>query len=773
MKEENLERKIEMLEKTLSVKKNPDTFLELALLYDKVERFFEAYRKFEQVIKIYPNYLKAHLFRIAFLCKWGKKENFFDMVEKYFYIKFFNEVPMEFLVNDEDIRRGYDLITDVIQASEKVISFSRDSIIDWSIKAFFLSLLDKKESELIFSTILSKFSDNLRVQLLYVLICIDDQSYHSAVNHLKRIIESNPLFDDAYILLGYIYLKQHIFVQGINNLKKAMEINPRKIIPILLLAKNLILMGKYDEAIDILQNRGLTIEPSNFEIIYYLAQAYKGKNDYEEASKLYSKLIQMGYSGWEIKKEAAQVLTLLGEYKEAVSLLLEVKQDLPIFDQEVYENLIVINERIGNLDEAFNLAKEAISIQEKYDLLKIGAKIAFRKGDFSTAYTWYRKILERNSKDFEALYYLGIIELSRMRFGISEKYFEEASCIDPTKNEIKYFLALNYAFQDKIQNAIDILVKVKDSLKDSIKSKIISFNIAAAYSILGNVDKTEQFLYEAILDFTNHLRNISEQDIIFFTTLLFQTRVVYEASKSNKELEESQSQMIQAMIDAIQAKDNYTKDHTKRVTVISVEIAKAMKLEEEIIQALLIGTLVHDIGKIGIPDNILNKPGRLDEQEFQIMKQHTTIGYEIVRKMKFPKIRQITSNDRFTNIGTIADCVRYHHEKWDGTGYPDGLKGEQIPLLARIIAVADVFDALMSERQYKKGLPAFKSIKIIEESSGTHFDPMVVEYFLKIVDDLVILLYTGSKGTREYFDRSVEELLKMSKEDILGDIGRY
>ncbi|MCX7758759.1 MAG: tetratricopeptide repeat protein [bacterium] len=773
MKDEIIEKKIEVLEKNLLYKKDPHMILELALLYDRVGKFIDAYKKFEDLTQNYRTFLKGHLFKIIFLSKWGRKENFFELVEKYFFMKFFEEVPSPFVPTSEDIKKHLNILRDSLDSVDESLRFNPNSLLDLLIKAFSLFLAGNEEYEQTFNYLFTNFANNFKVQYLYSLIKIDIQDYPKAIMYLKKIIEQNPMFDDAYLLLGYIYLKQNILNQSLFYLKKATELNNKQATASILLAKYLIMMGKYDDAIEVLHNKAQMLEPNNPQIYYYLAQSYKGKNEYEKALRLYENLKIYNYVNPQIKKEMADIYMLLGEYSQAQKILLELKEETILFDDEIYEKLIIINERLGNLDQALFLVKEALTFEEKNSFYLIGAKVAFRKGEFDTAYKWFKKVLEYNPRDFEALYSLGIIDLSRMRLGVSEKYFEEAVVVNPTKNETKYFLALNYAFQDKIDKAIDILVKVKEYIKDPLKSKIISFNIASAYSIIGNVDKTEEFLYEAIQDFTKHFKNISEQDILFYTTLLFQTRVVYEASKSNRDLEESQAQAIQAMIDAIQAKDNYTKDHTQRVTILSVEIAKAMDLEEEIIQTLLIGTLVHDIGKIGIPDYVLNKPGRLTDEEFEIMKQHTVIGYEIIRKMKFPKIKIINSNERFNNIGTISDCVKYHHEKWDGTGYPDKLGGEKIPLLARIIAVADVFDALMSERQYKKGIPAFKSIEIIEQSKGTHFDPLVVDYFIKIVDDMVIVLYAGGKGTREYFDKSVEELLKMSKEDLLGDIGRF
>jgi len=763
-----LEKKIELLEKTVSYKRDPNLMLELFLLYDRANRFTDAYKGFEEIYKNYPLFAKGKLFRVLFLAKWGRKENLFELIEDYFFTKFFEEIPLSFIPTKDDIKKNLVFIREVIDNCSQAINFNKESLIDWIIKSLCYFYLEKEEFEEIFNFLFKNFVDNFKVIYIYSLLNIDRSDYSKAILYLKKLLELNPLFDDGFLLIGYCYLKQGIFNQALVNLRKAAELNNKKATSSLLLAKYLIFNERFDDAIDILYNRARVIEPNNPKVYYYLAQAYKGKNEYEKALKLYENLKIFNYQTIQIKKEMAEVYMALGYYNEAKKILEEIKEESILFDEEVFEKLIIINERMGNFNQALMLVKEALTFSNATNFYYLGAKIAFRLGNFDLAYEYYKKILETNPKDFESLYSLGIIELSKMRFGIAEKYFHEASLINPLKLDSYYFFALSYAFQDKIDKAIEVLLELREKIKDPLKYKIISFNIASAYSFLGDVEKTENFLYEAIADFAKSLKSISDQDMLFFSTLLFQTKVIINSSKTTKALEESQSQTIQAMIDAIQAKDQYTKDHTQRVAIVSNEIAKAMNLEEEILQVLLVGTLVHDIGKIGIPDSILNKPSKLTDEEFEIMKKHTTIGYEIVSKMKFPKLREIKFNDRFSNIGGVADCVRSHHEKWNGTGYPDGLKGEEIPLLARIIAVADVFDALISERQYKKGLPPFKCIEIIEQSKGTHFDPVIVDYFLKIVDDIIFILYAGKN--RDYYDKSVEELLKMPKEDILRDI---
>lgn len=170
---------------------------------------------------------------------------------------------------------------------------------------------------------------------------------------------------------------------------------------------------------------------------------------------------------------------------------------------------------------------------------------------------------------------------------------------------------------------------------------------------------------------------------------------------------------IEGLALAIEAKDQSTHSHLHRVRTYAVEIGKELGLEGENLDALRAAALLHDIGKLAVPDHIINKPGRLTPEEFEKMKIHPIVGSDILEKVAFPY--------------PVAPIVRSHHEKWDGQGYPDGLKGEEIPIGARILTVVDCLDALTSDRQYRKALPLQEAMAKIVEESGKSFDPNVVE----------------------------------------------
>jgi response regulator RpfG family c-di-GMP phosphodiesterase len=197
-----------------------------------------------------------------------------------------------------------------------------------------------------------------------------------------------------------------------------------------------------------------------------------------------------------------------------------------------------------------------------------------------------------------------------------------------------------------------------------------------------------------------------------------------ESSVLYEDLKEAYIDTLTALANAVEARDLYTRGHTERVWYMASSLATQMNWGEEKIQEVRMGSILHDIGKIGVPDAILNKKGPLTKQEFEIMKSHTTQGVTILEGIEFLK--------------PAYPYVLYHHERYDGEGYPEGLKGEDIPMEGRLMAVVDTFDAITSERPYRKRGDLLKGVKEIKENSGTQFDPFVVEIFLEAWEKKII-----------------------------------
>lgn len=207
-----------------------------------------------------------------------------------------------------------------------------------------------------------------------------------------------------------------------------------------------------------------------------------------------------------------------------------------------------------------------------------------------------------------------------------------------------------------------------------------------------------------------------------------------EVAKRTEELKHALERIKSASLDTIyrlsmacEYRDDDTGAHIKRMSRYCAAVARRMGLDESAIETMLYAAPMHDLGKIGIPERILLKPGKLDPAEWEIMKQHTVIGAKI-----------LTGSDaEFIKMGEAI--AQYHHEKWDGSGYPNGLKGTETPIAGRIAAIADVFDALVSKRPYKEPFSVEKSLAIIMEGRGSHFDPDVVDAFFAIQEEILAI----------------------------------
>jgi diguanylate cyclase (GGDEF)-like protein/putative nucleotidyltransferase with HDIG domain len=197
------------------------------------------------------------------------------------------------------------------------------------------------------------------------------------------------------------------------------------------------------------------------------------------------------------------------------------------------------------------------------------------------------------------------------------------------------------------------------------------------------------------------------------------TRAQADKVRYVEEIADLHMNTIESLAIAIDAKDQTTHGHVRRTQIYATEMGKLLKVKDQELRALVAGALLHDIGKLAVPEYILNKPGKLTEAEFAKMKIHPTVGGDILKRVNFPY--------------PVEDIVRYHHEKWDGSGYPKGLKAEMIPLVARIISVVDFYDATRCDRPYRKGMKREDSLTLLQKMSGSSFDPKVVELFTKHV----------------------------------------
>ena len=274
------------------------------------------------------------------------------------------------------------------------------------------------------------------------------------------------------------------------------------------------------------------------------------------------------------------------------------------------------------------------------------------------------------------------------------------------------------------------------ALGDSV-SKTKALELGADEYITKPFDKNELILrvrnmikikkyYELIKDYNQVL----EEEV---------RKKTFEIKEAYKKLDEAYLELVYRLGRAAEYRDDETGEHAKRVGKMCAVLAKALGMDEENVKIIEYASPLHDIGKIGIPDSILLKPGKLTDEEFEIMKRHTIIGAKILEGSEYPVLK------------AAAIIALTHHERWDGSGYPKGLKGEEIPIEGRICGIIDVFDACTSFRVYRAAMGISETLQLIREGKGTLFDPKIVDAFFSCIKEIIKVkekLSSGIGGNR-------------------------
>lgn len=320
------------------------------------------------------------------------------------------------------------------------------------------------------------------------------------------------------------------------------------------------------------------------------------------------------------------------------------------------------------------------------------------------------------------------------------------------KNEVGFLIQLVFLFLGFLVLSLFLIIAFVDySLIFPINSMALRTS-EFAFSNKSEIDKNVERIKELDIHTGDEIEHLYD---IFLEMMDSSRQYTSEIQAQKDRISKMQHSMIVVLADMVESRDENTGMHihkTAEYVRIILEKMKQMGLHKDFITDKYITNVVnsaplHDIGKIRIPDQILNKPGKLTDEEFAIMKSHAAAGGEMIEKV----IKQVPDSSFLKEAKSIA---AYHHEKWNGTGYPYGLAGEDIPFSARVMAVADVFDALVSKRIYKPQMPIEKAFSIIREGSGTHFDPEVVDVFFAAREQI--------QSTKEMFDRITDEQEKMN-----------
>ena len=314
-----------------------------------------------------------------------------------------------------------------------------------------------------------------------------------------------------------------------------------------------------------------------------------------------------------------------------------------------------------------------------------------------------------------------------------------AEGLDVLKENIEKICLIISDHKMPVMEGTEFLEKANEIAPDVIKILLTGFSDIEI--LTDAVNKCNLFQYIMKPFDPNELINVVESGIEKYN--LSSSR-----SLMMKDLRELFYKTIKSISATLDAKDAYTHGHSMRVTLYSLLLAKTLYPDdEEFLQNIEIAGLLHDVGKISIPQRIICKPGKLTDEEFQIMKSHPVCSEKLV--------------DNIKQLGQIGTWVKAHHERWDGRGYPDGLKGEEIPLSARIVAIADTYDAMTSTRSYRKALEHMEAINEIERCKGSQFDPELAQKFIDMQD-----LILQAKENPEEFYAKYSVLQKKVAENI-------
>lgn len=316
---------------------------------------------------------------------------------------------------------------------------------------------------------------------------------------------------------------------------------------------------------------------------------------------------------------------------------------------------------------------------------------------------------------------------------LADRFFSEAQIMlvrgELTEKQLRNILEkANYIQKPGVTKEVISLTNNSQCFKEMIKAdpallSFISVPLVVERKTMGIL----VLMHRQNTEGEEHLASYLPQDIATISVFANQAALVLHNTllKLENGKKEVYLETIAALVTAIDAKDKYTRNHSKNVARLAVALAQGLKLSSQEIQTIEYGALLHDIGKIGIPEAILNKNGKLEYEEYEKIKSHPVIGVTILQPVDF--------------LQSTSSIIHYHHERFDGKGYPCGLMGEGIPFEARIVSIADAWDAMISDRAYRKGMSVDKAVLELRNNAGSQFDDYMVKVFVELINQKLIL----------------------------------
>jgi len=513
------------------------------------------------------------------------------------------------------------------------------------------------------------------------------------------------------------------------------------------------------------------------ELYQEKGKAFASQGKHENAINEYKKILEYCRETRHLAvrsetfNQIGQLLAKQGDYDRALGYLQRAigayrRLEDSIGTCKALRNLGVIYLELGEFEEAEINYHEAIDIAKisgneilYADLINNLGAIMNMKGNWRKALEYYREslnIYKSNDEIRKSAYTKNNLAITLSEQGLHEQafeYFLKAYSIASDINDTSLLLIVNINLADlylKKDNPHKARYHCSHAEKYLKENNTINGHLVETQMISGKIYRFEGELEAAMDCFNNALENscqigakFLEAEVLLERGALYRTIKepfdaltdletsyhIYTSLKADGKKEEAEKvihsieklylEIFDALARDVDRKDRYTKGHSDRVASLSLLLAKELGLKTNMLKSIVAAALLHDIGKIKIDDNILKKAGKLTEQEFDAIKRHPELGVELLRGKEFP--------------WEIKEIILSHHEKINGTGYPLGLKGEDIPLGGRIICIADVFDALTSDRIYRKAYRVEKTLSIMKEDAGTAFDPVILNSFVRLI----------------------------------------
>ncbi len=645
-----------------------------------------------------------------------------------------------------------------------------------------------------------KNSDNIQILYQTGLAALSLYFLRNAEQALLRVQQVNPKFEDVHYWLGVIALENQDPEQALRHLHHHVQSRPRDLKGLFLAAKTLKATGKYTQSKRMLakileyQNRHfaahyqlgiLELEQKNQELalkhlgkatmlnpnsggaLYALGQAHEQAFEMDEAVQHYEQAHAVNPDNIENLASLAKLLKKLGSLERSKSYFEElIVLDPEHEDAHYYLALTYLTQKdvakaVPLLEKTIKLAPHNLFAQ--YSLAKAYLDLNLQK----KAEPILESLLEANPSDTRIHTLLGRLKMQQNELTRATRHFDKALTINPKDAESNYFKGICHFKLYDYGHAIEAFKKASQAPEGSA---LHFFSEGALLSHQRRYKEAVAMYHKATDVFPEE-----DNDIRFFSTLQLLGVVGIEVSEAGRDLQEFAKKrddlfkvLVLSLSHFLDARDKYTRYHSRRVAhigsllatkglenvILSGDLDPSFRLSEEQLTGVVVGGLLHDIGKIGIPDHVLNKPGKLTDEEYELIKLHPVIGEEGLRSVPFP-------------WPEVLPIIRHHHEKWNGHGYPDKLIANDIPFEAQIIGVADFYDALTTNRPYRKAFTPEKSLAIMEEEAGKFFNPVLVQAFASILDEIKRVPEAPTDETGQYIFSQVEDAfdtLKLSSD---------